>query len=272
MGDSATVDEYALEPTNPKGALVVQLNGSGGTPAGQIAAPDKNFYNAASASGYHVIGLAYRSAVAIGVACVGKPACFGPARSTIVLGELATGAPPSFADIRADEGIVERLDAALHLLSAQHPNGGWGDYLTGSTDPDATKHIAWHKVIASGHSQGGGHAAFIGSLFPVKRVIQLSSTCDAVAGTPAPWTDAANPWMTVPMTDFVGFAAPTTFTGTTPTSGDTTCPYHLAVWMNMGMNATRMLDDAQICGATGDTHGESIGCKDNYPTWLTLFN
>ena len=25
-----------------------------------------------------------------------------------------------------------------------------------------------------------------------------------------------------------------------------------------------------ICGDTGDTHGASLGCVDNYPAWLAL--
>ncbi len=271
-GANATLNEYALEPVTPNGGLVVQLNGSLGKPEGQIADPDQNIYNAESEAGYHVIGLAYRSTTVVGQICAGKPACYALARSTIVLGKVAPGGPATLADTQPDEGIVQRLEAALRLLDAAHPNAGWGAFLTGSSDPDPTTHIAWQKVITAGHSQGGGHAAYMGHLFPLKRVVQLSSTCDSLAtGEPAPWTAANAVWATTPSTSFVGFAAPTTFTNGVATAGDTTCPNHVAVWQNMGMDPSRMHDDADTCGDTGDTHSESIHCATNYPRWVTLF-
>jgi hypothetical protein len=271
-GANANLYQFALEPGGTaKGQLVVHLNGSLGSPVGQIADPQKNIYSALAQAGFHVIGLAYRSTTVVGVLCNGAPACFAPTRRSIVLGTYTTGAPASLASIRADEGIVQRLDAALGLLAAARPTGGWGQFRGAVSDPDVTQRILWPKVIASGHSQGGGHAAFLGSLVPLRRVVQLSSTCDYTSGVAAPWTSATASWATVPQQNFVGFAAPTTFGSGTPTAGDTTCPYHFAVWQNMGMHPTRMYDDAATCGATGDTHGASIGCTDNFPRWPTLF-
>lgn len=173
--------------------------------------------------------------------------------------------------MRADEGIVQRLDAALQLVAAARPGKGWDQYLASPADPDVTKRIAWSKVTAAGHSQGGGHAAFLARLYPLHRVVQLSSTCDAVNTVPAPWTDAAGPWALSPATAFVGFAAPTTFTGGMPTSGDTICPYHFKVWQNMGLDPSRMHDDAATCGMAGNTHSAAINCTDNYDAWGTLF-
>jgi hypothetical protein len=270
-GANATDAEYALEPAGTaQNALVLYINSSLSSPAMQIADPQKNFYNAAAQAGYHVLSVAYRSTSVVGSLCAGQPACFGPTRRTLVLGSFSTGASSTVADIRADEGIVQRAEAALRLLAAAKPGGGWAQYLTNLSDPDVTKHITWGSVIASGHSQGGGHAAYLGSLFPLRRVVQLSSTCDATAGTPAPWTAAANPWATPPATVFIGFAAPTVFTGNMPTGGDTTCPYHHAIWQNLGMDTSRMLDDAATCGVSGDTHTASILCVDNFPRWPTL--
>lgn len=270
-GVNATQNEYALEPAgSAQGALVVQLNGSNGSPAGQIHDPQKNYYNAAASAGFHVIGLAYRSGEAIGKLCTGMPACFGPTRKSVVLGKFENGAAAALSDIQPDEGIVSRLEHALRLLAKDAPNAGWDQFLIGS-DADPTKNIAWDKVIASGHSQGGGHAAFLGQMFALRRVVQLSSTCDQVLGTPAPWTDAKATWATSPKTAFVGFAAPTTFDGNgKPTGGDTTCPLHYADWQNMGMDPKNMHDDAATCGSMGDTHGASVGCTDNYPRWAGL--
>jgi hypothetical protein len=271
-GVNATQYQIALEPAGvAKGVLVVHLNGSLGSPAGQIADPQKNLYSALSAAGFHVIGVAYRSNAIVGVLCNGSPSCFAPTRRTLVLGSYVAGAPSSLANTRADEGIVQRLDAALSLLTAARPSGGWAQYQANLSAPDILGHIAWNKVIASGHSQGGGHAAFLGSVAALRRVVQLSSTCDYTSGVAAPWTSAALAWATVPKTGFVGFAAPTTFTSGNPTAGDTTCPYHVAVWQNMGMDAANQHDDAAACGASGDTHSASIACTDNFARWPTLY-
>ena len=271
-GDNADKVSYALEPVGtPQNSLVVQLNGSHGTPAGQIADPSLNVYNAFSGAGFHVIGLSYRSGQIIGVLCSNQPDCFAPTRETIVTGRLVAGADPAVADMREDEGIVQRLEAALKLMAAAHPNGGWSQFLINPTSADASQRIAWSKIITSGHSQGGGHAAYLGKLFALRRVVQLSSTCDASGSTPAPWTDATSSWATSPATSFVGFAAPTTFSSSgAATSGDTLCPHHLAIWQNMGMSAAHQHDDAAVCNAQGNTHGASLGCVDNYPRWAGL--
>jgi hypothetical protein len=272
-GDNATTAEYALEPAAAaKGAIVVQLNGSLGSPAGQIADPTKNIYNAAAGAGFHVLGLAYRSTAIVGVLCKDNAPCFGATRKTLILGVRQPGAPLSLASIRVDEGIVARIDAALRLLAATRPTAGWGQFIADPTAADASQRVAWSKVIASGHSQGGGHAAYLGQLFPLREVVQLSSTCDAVLAAPAPWTAAGETWGTSPALHFVGFAAPTTFdAGGNAIAGDTACPYHAAVWANMGLDPSRRHDDAATCGASGNTHSASVGCADNFERWGALY-
>jgi hypothetical protein len=188
----------------------------------------------------------------------------------LVTGALAAGAPRSLSNIRADEGIVARIDLALRALIASRPGQGWEQFIAHPDRSAPAERIDWSRVMVSGHSQGGGHAAYLGKLFPVARVVQLSSTCDEVMGTPAPWTAASGTWATAPSTSFVGFSAPTTFTNGNPSSGDTICGYHLAVWQNMGLSAQNQHDDAAGCGAQ-NTHGASIGCVDNYPRWASLF-
>ena len=113
-----------------------------------------------------------------------------------------------------------------------------------------------------------GHAAAIGKLFPVQRVVMLSSPCDGENGTAASWTKGSvGTWASDP-SQFYGLAAPTTNNGML--SGDTTCPYHAMNWQNLGMISGRSHDDAQLCGLTGDTHSASIKCKDNEPAWLGM--
>lgn len=272
-GDNATVANYALGPDgSARDTLVVELNGSLGSPAGQIADPDVNLLSTLAADGFHVIALAYKSTNVLGVLCARDPDCFDASRSTVVTGILAPGAPLLLRDVRADEGIVARLEAALVLLDAAQPNAGWGAFLGVPGDPDPARRIAWDRVIASGHSQGGGHAAYLGKLFALRRVVQLSSTCDANDDVPAPWTDGSVGAWATPPASFVGFAAPTAFDALgEPIDGDTTCPYHAAVWANLGMAAANQHDDAVACGFIQDTHGASLLCEENAAAWPSLY-
>jgi hypothetical protein len=271
LGANANTNHYALEPTtaNARGVLVVHLNGSLGSPAGQVATPNQNLYSALAADGFHVLGLSYRSTAIVGTLCRDDAACFEPTRRSLVLGTLEAGAPPALDDMRADEGIVARIDAAVRLIAGARRAGRWDQFIDTNGSEPATR-VRWDRLIASGHSQGGGHAAFLGLLFPVRRVVQLSSTCDAVGATPAPWTAARSPWATSPATAFVGFAAPTSFSSSgVATGGDTICPAHLAVWQNMGLALSRQHDDASVC-ATG-AHSATIACTANAARWARLY-
>jgi hypothetical protein len=233
--------------------------------------PSRNLFASALESGNHVLAVAYRSDVAIARMCdSSRPDCYGASRNTLVTGIFAPGADPSLADIREDEGIIARLDQALRTLAAGRPQAGWDSFIGRATATAPADRIAWQRIIASGHSQGGGHAAYLGKLFPLIRVVQFSSTCDAPAGVPAPWTAADAVWVTSPAAAFFGFSAPTVFTNGVPTAGDLNCPYHLAVWQNLGMPPSHQADDATACAGI-DPHIASIFCGSNYPRWVALF-
>lgn len=235
-----------------------------------LSDPTRNFYAAAASLGYSVLAISYPSDASIGSLCKMHDACFFPTRQSIILGVAQSGAAPQFAGITLDEGIADRVVLALQTLRAAAPSDGWNSFLASDdTTLAPEKRIAWSKVVVAGHSQGGGHAAAIGKLFPVSRVIQLSAPCDEVAGTPASWTAGSGSWASDP-TQFYGLAAPTVFTNGVPTGGDTTCPYHVANWQNLGMIASHQDDAAALCGETGDTHNASSRCVDNYPTWQAM--
>lgn len=270
-GQNAIRPHYAVEPSGAaSGQLVLLLNGSGGSPGQLVVDPTRNLLDAAAEGAHHVLALSYRSDQAVALLCAGRPDCYGPTRNTLVTGKFTSGADSSLADIRVDEGIVPRLAAALGALVAARPGAGWGAFLASRGGAAASQGIAWERIIVSGHSQGGGHAAYLAKLFPVMRVVQFSSTCDAPGGTPAPWTAADSGWVTSPAAAFFGFSAPTTFTGGVPSGGDLNCPYHLAVWRNLGMDLSRQADDAAGCAGVG-SHGASIVCSVNYPRWVALF-
>jgi hypothetical protein len=275
-GQNATVPSYAVTPEADAGTrdeLLVWLNGSGEAPGGSevLMDPTLNFYAAAASLGYSVLGPSYTSAASIASLCGENDACYFATRKSIVLGVPQAGAAPALATITLDEGIVDRVVLALRYLEAHDPARGWGAFLVSS---DATVSpedaILWSKVAVAGHSQGGGHAAVVGKLLSVARVIQLSAPCDNVNGTPASWTAAGDgPWASDPA-QFFGFATPTMFTSGKPTAGDLTCPYHLAAWENLGMVVSHQEDDAATCGVSGDTHPESIRCTENYAAWVGL--
>lgn len=272
LGQNASRLNYALEPPGTaRGTLVVLLNGSGSTPSQLTIEPMRNLFASALEGGNHVLAVAYRSDVALSQMCGStRPDCYGASRSALLTGVFAPGADNSLADIRADEGIIARIEQALRHLVALRPQAGWDAFISGSATTAPSDRIAWRRIIASGHSQGGGHAAYLGKLFPVVRVVQFSSTCDAPAGVPAPWTAADSVWVTSPATAFFGLSAPTVFTNGAPTAGDLNCPYHLAVWQNLGMPSSQQADDAATCAGI-DPHVASIFCSSNYPRWVALF-
>ena len=270
LGQNAGRLNYALEPPgSARSTLVVLLNGSGSNPSQLTNGTTRNLFAAALESGNHVLAVAYRSDVAVVRMCDTRPDCYGASRSTLVTGVFANGADGSLADIREDEGIVARIDQALRTLAASRPQAGWDAFVRATAATPADR-ISWPRVIAAGHSQGGGHAAYLGKLFPMIRVVQFSATCDAAAGVPAPWTAADSGWVTSPAASFFGLSAPTVFTGGLPTAGDLNCPYHLAVWQNLGMPASNQDDNAVTC-AGFDPHPASIVCPENYPRWVALF-
>lgn len=189
------------------------------------------------------------------------------------------GASSQLADVRVDESIAGRALLTLRYLAAADPAGGWNDYFTpGDPGVHPETQLVWNKMVVAGHSQGGGHAAAIGRLFSVARVIQLASTCDATgspstpmdAAVPATWTDGSNlqDWATNPH-QFRGLAVKTVFTNGQATSGDTVCFAHLAVWQNLGMLASHQNDQAATCSLASG-HRAPIFCSQNAGAWKAM--
>lgn len=154
-----------------RGELVVFLPGTG-------ARPDdyETFLRHALALGDHVIGLAYRNDVAVNFdVCVRNPdpACPERARTEILFGVDAPGLP---VDVPPADAAVPRLVAALTHLAATRPGEGWDAYLDPAGRPQ------WSRVVTAGHSQGGGHAVFLGRDEELARVLLFDAT------EPAAWT------------------------------------------------------------------------------------
>lgn len=276
-GAGATTNNYALAPSGGgNGNLVVYLNGSYGSPACCIASPDTNVYTAAVTQGLHVLALSYDSSAAIGQLC-DEDDCFLPSRLTVLTGVYQAGAATELRTITPTEGVYSRLALALAYLAQNKPEDGWGNFLQQNADPqnDPANAVIWPKVIASGHSQGGGHAALLGKLWPVRRIVAFSSPCDAdPTGAPATWLtyDAAT-WVTNPSTSAGELSAPTSFgTDGHPDGGDEVCPVHMAALGAMTVPSADTDNNAFVCkaGSLG-AHGSAIRCVENYQQWLGLY-
>jgi hypothetical protein len=290
-GANATFNHYALSPlSGGNGKLLLFLNGTNAHPSEQIATPTKNFYNAATSLGYQVLALSYHSIETIGMQCNCVDSCYFPSRETVIRGVYQDGGAADLegdGGIRVDEGIAGRAELALRWLAANDAAHGWSAYLTAAAPsaPPETQ-IDWTKIVVAGHSQGGGHAAAVGKLFPVARVVQLSATCDTVTppdecshttgtiadATPAAWMTRTDGIWATPATSYWGLDAKTVYDGNTWVSGDGDCFLHAQVWQNEQEPAAQIDDDGGVCGATTslENHNASIGCEDNFPIWKAM--
>lgn len=129
--------------------------------------------------GYHAIGLDYENKVAA-VSCEhsSDSACFDNYRNAIV-----TGAPVSDEiKISSANSILNRLRKLLVYLVKQDPGGGWDEFV-------ADGQPTWSRIVIAGHSQGSGHAAYIGKLYALDRVLMFSGPQDYLDGLdkPAGW-------------------------------------------------------------------------------------
>lgn len=244
-GEGSTVDHIAVRPaSSPRGELLLFLNGSGSAPT-----DGRPVLRLARAQGLHAIALSYRSGQAVGSLCQGSDACFEPTRLALITGTSQSGAAASLANVKVDEGIEPRLLAALQLLVERDADGGWGTFLKNGE-------VDWSRVVTSGHSQGGGHAALLAKRHAVKRVLMLASPCDATSdGAPATWLSSASGWATDPSTAFFGVWS----------QGDMTCPAAPESWKRLGVKS--QVADASRCGAS-PAHVAPLTCADNETHWL----
>ena len=84
--------------------------------------------------------------------------------------------------VRPANSILNRLQKLLVYLVKQDPDGGWGEFV-------ADGQPVWSRIVVAGHSQGAGHAAYLGKMFPVDKVLMFSGPQDYFddLDKPAPW-------------------------------------------------------------------------------------
>lgn len=169
---------YDTEAT-PRHRLFFFIGGTGSIATNSLAI-DRVF----AKWGYHAVSIDYNNTV-IAVSCAHSldPTAFDRYRKAIITGaEVSDKIKVSPAN-----SILNRFEKLLVYLAAQDAKGGWREFLKHGK-PD------WSKIVVAGHSQGSGHAGYIGKMFDVDRVLMFSGPQDYMdeLNKPAPWQTGAS--------------------------------------------------------------------------------
>ena len=161
--------------TNHLNKLLLFIGGSYSIPKNYNIVCDE-----AATIGLDVISLSYPNRVATApLGTSSDPSIFDNYRDELCFGNQVS----NVVDINLLNCISTRATKLLIYLKNTYPNQNWGQYLT------ATNTILWNKVIVSGHSQGSGHACFLGKINLVDRVVMFSGPNDysTYFNSPANW-------------------------------------------------------------------------------------
>lgn len=183
-----TIDPIATDPAISPGPEHVYVEPAG-VPAGKLfvflpgtsapAAAYELVLRNAAAGGYHALALSYRNEIAVNDLCpVVEPGCDGAVRNEVLSGDDTS----PLVEVGPADSIENRLIKALLYL-------GWTEYLDGDA-------LRWSDITVAGHSQGGGHAAFLARAHEVHRAALFAAT------EPAFWTDDD---LATPVDRFYGF-------------------------------------------------------------------
>lgn len=154
--------------------LLLMMEGTGAT-----AMSCRTFDSCFASMGYHVISLDYLNNV-ITTVCSSSTdsSCFDGFRQEIIFGSPVS----SKVEVDSINCIVSRLSKLLHYLAENDKAGRWDEFISGGAP-------RWDKIIAAGHSQGAGHAAYLGKSFRLAGVLMFSGPQDYLEyfHQPAPW-------------------------------------------------------------------------------------
>jgi hypothetical protein len=163
--ENSTEPHYAYLDThvNSKNKLLLFIGGTRSYPF-----HFKLFSKTAAALGYHVVNINYPNAVSVRV-CSSKEdfGCFEKFREEILFGENLSG----YVQVDKNNCLQNRIVKLLQYLHKQYSDQGWNQYYSGSD-------LVYQKFVVAGHSQGGGHAAYLAHKFELDRLIVLSAPND----------------------------------------------------------------------------------------------
>ncbi|MDQ6890154.1 MAG: hypothetical protein M3Z56_07750 [Bacteroidota bacterium] len=146
-----------------KHRLILMIVGTGGYASGSRAM-DSVF----AAMGYHVISLDYENNVITTVCSQSEDSsCFDRYRQEIITGDQVS----EKVEVNKNNSLLNRFNYLLRYLIKHDPDGKWSEFYAGD-EP------AWNKIIAAGHSQGAGHAGYLGKMFRLSRVLMFSGPQD----------------------------------------------------------------------------------------------
>lgn len=154
--------------------LIFMIEGTGAS-AMSMHVNDRVF----AAMGFHVISVDYENNIISTVCEHSKDsACSYDFRKEIITGEPLS----NLTNVDSANSLLNRFSTFLQYLVKNDPRGGWEKFLEGNIP-------RWEDIIVAGHSQGSGHAALLGKMFKVNRVLIFSGPQDYLVdlGMPSPW-------------------------------------------------------------------------------------
>jgi pimeloyl-ACP methyl ester carboxylesterase len=170
-GPHIAVDDPAVRGRRE---LVLMIQGTGGRAQGC-----RKIDSCFAEMGYHVISIDYPNSVVTTV-CSDSPdsACFDGFRQEILFGT------PVSSNVAVDSVncILNRFTRVLVWLAEHDRDGGWKNFLRHGRP-------RWNRIVVMGHSQGAGHAAYLGKTYRVAGVVMLSGPQDYLKAfqRPAGW-------------------------------------------------------------------------------------
>lgn len=134
----------------------------------------------AASRGFDVISISYPNNVpAASLASSSDQFAFDNYRDEICFGNQVS----NDVEVYFLNSINTRTIKLIQYLESTYPEQNWNQYLTPSNNID------WKKIVVVGHSQGAGHACYLGKKKLVERVIMFSGPNDYSThfNSPANW-------------------------------------------------------------------------------------
>jgi len=94
----------------------------------------------------------------------------------------ADGVTPFWDPIEPQNSIKARLGFLFKYLDETNPNTGWEKFY--STDTKDFPVPRWNKIVFMGHSQGAGHAAYLGQTKHIRGAVMVSGPQDQCIDCP----------------------------------------------------------------------------------------